>query len=74
MLCKCRNCDKTYPERSSRSDIKGYCSQICMTQKAQSLGWRKPPKYLLNVPLEKTKYGVLSRVGQVGNVPVEIDP
>lgn len=69
MLCKCRNCGKHYQEAKSRADYKGYCSQVCLHEKARSLGYRKPKKHKwMETPSE---YQYLSKANKIGSVPVD---
>jgi superfamily I DNA/RNA helicase len=41
VMCVCRQCGKVYDEAKSRADLKGYCSQKCMFEKAKKHGWKK---------------------------------
>lgn len=55
--CICRNCGKQYDNAKSRADLRGYCSQKCMKNKAfRAKGYDEI-------------YKTLKRRGEIGDVP-----
>lgn len=66
MNCICRTCSKTYNNQASRADYRGYCSQLCVRNKARSLGWRSE-----GLRWNLRLYAVLERNDEIGDVPKE---
>jgi hypothetical protein len=62
VLLSCRNCGKAYDNKSTTSDLSGYCTQKCLFAKAKALGWT------LKVAIRFSVYQWLKKANQIGNV------
>jgi hypothetical protein len=81
MKCRCRNCGKIYEEAKSRADLKGYCGQACLHERARALGYKPRPKNRHVGPYHRTprpsygsypsEYEILSRAGKIGSIPAD---
>lgn len=65
MLCRCRHCFIAYEDDTVNTEVKGYCSEACMIQKAQSFGWGR----ISNFPMSQraSMAQVLIENGEAGN-------